>query len=188
MAADRPYRWEKSYPPGVRWDALIETTTLGALIDRAAGYGARAAIEHRGRVLSYEALARGSDALGAALLARGLGTGQAIGLYLPNTAAHPVAFFAAAKAGARIVSLSPLDAERELTFKLDDSGARTLVTVSAPGLMAMARKLLDAGAVDRVLVGGEAPVPREGESIHTARRSHRRRGDAAAPLAAGRRR
>ena len=165
MAADRPYRWEKSYPPGVRWDAAIETMTLGALMDRAAAYGARAAIEHRGRVLTYDALARRSDALGAALLARGLGVGQAIALYLPNTPAHPIAFFAAAKAGAPIVPLSPLDAERTLLFKLRDSGARTLVTVDAPSLMAMARKLLDAGAVDRVLVAGEAPVAREGERI-----------------------
>jgi long-chain acyl-CoA synthetase len=165
MTARRPYRWERSYPPGVHWDAPITTTTLGALLDRAALYGARPALDHRGRVIAYEELARSADALGAALLARGVGPGAAVALYLPNVPTHPVAFFAAAKAGARIVQLSPLDAERALAFKLRDSGARTLVTIAAPGLVAMARKLRASGVVDRVLVDGEEPLSEPGEGI-----------------------
>ena len=31
MGEERP--WEKSYPPGVRWDALIETAPLPVLFD-----------------------------------------------------------------------------------------------------------------------------------------------------------
>src|SRR5204862_1155440 len=34
-SAARPLAWEKSYPPGCRWDAPIATTTLTALLERA---------------------------------------------------------------------------------------------------------------------------------------------------------
>jgi long-chain acyl-CoA synthetase len=155
MAADRPYRWEKSYPPGVRWDGALATMTLGALIDRAAAYGPRIAIDYHDREISYGDLARSVDAVGAALVRRGL-TGRSLALYLPNTPVHPIAFFAAAKAGARIVHLSPLDAERELAFKLRDSGARTLVTTNIGGMPAMAARLLAAGHLDQVFLGDEA--------------------------------
>ena len=176
MSADRPYRWEPSYPPGVRWDVPLETGTLGALIDRAAQYGERIAIEYRGCEIAYGELGRRVDALAAALLERGWAR-DPIALYLPNTLHHPVAFFAAAKAGAPIVSLSPLDAERELAMKLRDSGARTLVTTNAGPLPAMAAKLLAAGLVDRVILGDEAafgpaptvPIVEDGRTFALAR-------------------
>ncbi|HRE90464.1 MAG TPA: hypothetical protein PK095_15135, partial [Myxococcota bacterium] len=44
--ASRPFAWEKSYPPGVRWDAPIRVTTLGTLVDEAAAsFGERPAFE-----------------------------------------------------------------------------------------------------------------------------------------------
>ncbi len=45
MTAERHHRWEKSYPPGVRWDAPLERTTLGDLIDGARAFGPRIALE-----------------------------------------------------------------------------------------------------------------------------------------------
>src|SRR5580692_8824393 len=107
----RPYCWEKSYPSGVHWDAAIATGTLSELIDRAAAFGARIAIEYRDREISYAELVRRVDAAAAGLLRLGLGAGDTIALYLPNTPFHPIVFFAAAKAGARLVHLNPLDAE-----------------------------------------------------------------------------
>src|SRR5690606_4448022 len=101
----------------------------------------------------------------AGLLAAGLG-GQNIALFLPNSPWHPVAFFGAMRAGARVVHLSPLDAPRELAHKLTDSGARVIVTTNIGGMLAGALKMKDAGLVDRVIVGddavfGPAPVPLE---------------------------
>ena len=158
LEARRPYRWEKSYPPGIDWDAAIATGTLGGLIDRVASYGPRIAIEYRDREISYAELARRVDEIAAGLLrlGLGLGAGDTIALYLPNTPFHPIVFFAAAKAGARLVHLSPLDAERELAMKLADSGARTLVTVNVGALPGMAARLLAAGRIDRILLGDEA--------------------------------
>jgi long-chain acyl-CoA synthetase len=161
----RPFAWERSYPAGVRWDAPLETTTLPALLDDAVtAYGARTAIEFRDRPISFADLGREVDRAAAAFLRAGIAPGSSLALYLPNTPWHPVAFFGGAKAGVRLVHLSPLDAERELAHKLEDSGARTLVTTNIGGMAAMGLKLLDAGLLDRVIVGadeawGAAAVP-----------------------------
>lgn len=149
----RPHPWERSYPPGAHWDAPIARGTIGGLIDRAvARYAGQGAIEFRDRVTSYRALGNEVDRAAAAFLRAGWGVGEGIALYLPNTPAHPIAFFGAAKAGARVVHLSPLDAERVLMHKLGDSGARAMVTTNLPGQLPMALKLLEAGLLDRLVV------------------------------------
>ncbi|MFC1457560.1 dicarboxylate--CoA ligase PimA [Microvirga arabica] len=149
--------WERSYPPGVRWDAPIVPSTLPKLLDEAvAAYGDRPAIEYRDRPISYTEIGRQADAFAAALLRSAIDVTGAVALYLPNTPYHPYAFFGAAKAGIRLAHLSPLDAERELAHKLHDSGARVLVTTNLAGMLSMALKLLDAGHVDRLIVGEDA--------------------------------
>jgi long-chain acyl-CoA synthetase len=149
-----PHAWERSYPPGVRWDAPITRSTLPTLIDEAvATHRSRTAIEFREQPITFEALGRDVDRFGAALLRDGLGPGSALALYLPNTPHHPVAFFGGAKAGVRLVHLSPIDAERELSHKLKDSGARVLVTTNIGHMLPMAVKLLEAGLLDRIIVG-----------------------------------
>ncbi len=151
------FPWERSYPPGVRWDAPIGQTTLPKLLDDAvAAYGDKPAIEYRDRHISYAEIGRQADAMASALLASGIGADEALAIYLPNTPYHPFAFFGGAKAGIRLVHLSPLDAERELSHKLRDSGARILVTTNLATMLTMALKLLDGGHLDRVIVGEDA--------------------------------
>src|SRR6202035_4384813 len=65
---------------------------------------------------------------------------------------HPVNFFGALKAGARIVHLSPLDGEIALSHKLSDSGARVLVTSNLSVLLPTALKFLANGLLDRLIV------------------------------------
>jgi long-chain acyl-CoA synthetase len=167
---ERPFAWERSYPPGVRWDAPIVPGTLGDLLDRAvAEFGAKSAIEFRDRSISYDALGREAARAGAALLAAGMDKGSTLALYLPNTPYHPFAFFGGLKAGARLVHLSPLDAERELAHKLTDSGARVLVTTNVGTLLPTALRLHQQGLLDRIIVGEDetwgpsaapaAPIP-----------------------------
>jgi long-chain acyl-CoA synthetase len=164
MAAVGPRPWEKSYPPGVRWDAPIATSTLGRLIDRAALFGARPALEFRGREIAYAELGDMVDRAAAWFARHSIGAGARVALYLPNTPYYPVSFFGAAKAGATIVPLSPLDAERTLAMKLADSGARTLVTTNAGGFPALARRLLERGLIDRVIMGDEVNFGAAGPS------------------------
>ena len=154
MGAERP--WEKSYPTGVRWDAPIETATLPALFDTfTVKWAPKPALEYRGRTTSYAELRAGVDAVASGLMHLGVGPGTAVALYLPNTPYHPLAFFGALKAGGRIVHLSPLDAERELAFKLQDSGARVLITTNIGFMLLLAQKLQRDGLVDHLIVGDD---------------------------------
>lgn len=154
-AAQRP--WEKSYPANLRWDAPIETTTLQVLLDRAVeAHSMRTAFEYRGRRISYCELGDMATRASASFLSLGIGRDETIALYFSNTPFHPITFFGALRTGARIVHLSPLDAERELIYKLQDSGARTLVTTNLFRMLPIALKLLAAGHIDLLIVGDDS--------------------------------
>ncbi|TDR93162.1 dicarboxylate--CoA ligase PimA [Enterovirga rhinocerotis] len=165
----RPFAWETSYPPGLAWDAPIVRSTVPDLLAKAARrFGPRPALDFRGRKITYAELEHAAERVAAALIAQGLRPGEPLALYLPNTPYHPFAFLGGAKAGLRMVHLSPLDAEQELVHKLADSGARTLVTTNVGGMADRARALLDAGHLDLVIVGEDAafgPAPQPAAAI-----------------------
>jgi long-chain acyl-CoA synthetase len=144
---------EKFYPEGVHWDDPIARGTLPDLLSKAAAdYGARPAIEFRDRPISYNELEAMVEVAASAYLGAGYGKDTSVALFLGNSPDHPVNFFGALKAGARIVHLSPLDGERALSHKLSDSGARILVTSDLATLMPMALKFLEKGLLDRLIV------------------------------------
>ena len=160
----RPYVWEKSYPPGISWDIPIEALTLPAMLDRSvARNSGRYAMSFRDRRMTYREFGRAADACAAGLLQAGIGKDDAIGFYLPNSPHHVIGLFGATRAGARVVQLSPLDAERELIHKLKDSGARIVLTANVPPLLPMALKLKAAGLIDTLIVAddGEWGAPPE---------------------------
>ncbi|MGI4954985.1 MAG: AMP-binding protein [Janthinobacterium lividum] len=149
----RPFAWEASYPPGLAWDAPLRVSTLPAMLDRAvADYADRPAITYRATTLSFAALGSLVDRLARGLHAAGVRRGDAVGLLLGNTPAHPVAFFAVLKLGGIVVHLTPLDPARALAAKLADAGAATLITTNLPGVLPQA---LAAGAA-RLVVADDA--------------------------------
>ncbi len=148
--------WEKSYPAGVRWDAPIEMASLPALFDAFTDkWAAKPALEYRDRRTTYAELRAAVDAIASGLMDLGVKPGTSVALYLPNTPYHPFVFFAVLKCGGRVVHLSPLDAERELAFKLKDSGARILVTTNIGFMGLLAQKLKADGLVDHLIVGDD---------------------------------
>src|SRR5947209_7047910 len=143
---------EQFYPQGVRWDDPIERGTLPDLLSSSAEYGSRPVIEFRDRPISYSELEQKVEIAASAFLRAGYGRDSSVALFLGNTPDHPVNFFGALKAGARIVHLSPLDGEIALSHKLSDSGARVLVTSNLAALLPTALKFLDKGLIDRLIV------------------------------------
>ncbi len=144
---------EQFYPKGVRWDDAIERGTLPDLLSNAArDFGTRPAFEFRDRAIGYTELEALVDVAASAFLRAGIGKGATVALFLGNSPDHPVNFFGALKAGARIAHLSPLDGERALSHKLNDSGARILVTSNLAALLPTALKFLEKGLVDRLIV------------------------------------
>ncbi len=144
---------EQFYPEGVHWDDPIPHGTLPDLLSKASvQFAARPAIEFRDRPISYSALEALVEQAAASFLRAGYGKNASVALFLGNSPDHPVNFFGALKAGARVVHLSPLDGERALSHKLSDSGARILVTSNLATLLPTALKFLDRGLLDRLIV------------------------------------
>ncbi|MES2197786.1 MAG: dicarboxylate--CoA ligase PimA [Pseudomonadota bacterium] len=144
---------EQFYPAGVHWDDPIARGTVPDLLSTAAAdYGARLAIEYRDRPISYAGLEAMVEVAASAFLRAGYGKNHSVALFLGNSPDHPVNFFGALKAGARIVHLSPLDGAIALSHKLSDSGARVLVTSDLATLLPTALKFLEKGLVDRLIV------------------------------------
>jgi long-chain acyl-CoA synthetase len=165
--------WEQHYPPDVEWGMQLETGPVPALLDRtAAASGDKVAIEYRDRAITYAELAQLVDRMAAGFLREGLSHGRTIALFLPNTPWHTVCFFAALKAGARLVHLSPLDAPRELAHKVMDSGADVIISTDLAGLGVGAVKFVDMGLAQCLFVGAdsfwggpEAPAPAYGQKV-----------------------
>ena len=144
---------EQFYPAGVHWNDPIARGTLPDLLSKAAAdYATRPVIEFRDRPITYAELESQVEIAASAYLRAGYGKDTSVALFLGNTPDHPINFFGALKAGARIVHLSPLDGEIALSHKLSDSGARVLVTSNLSALLPTALKFLDKGLLDRLIV------------------------------------
>ncbi|NUR13194.1 MAG: AMP-binding protein, partial [Bradyrhizobium sp.] len=144
---------EQFYPEGVQWDDTIVQGTLPDLLSKAAAdYGPRTALEFRDRPVTYAELAAMAERAAAAFLRAGCGKNSSVALFLGNSPDHPVNFFGALKAGARVAHLSPLDGEIALTHKVSDSGSRLLVTSNLAALLPTALKFLEKGLIDRLVV------------------------------------
>src|SRR5215470_4668768 len=79
----RPHAWEKSYPPGIRWDSSIAISTVQELLDSAVvDYGDRPALEYRDQRLSYRELGNLAARAAAAFRHCGTDRGCAVALYL----------------------------------------------------------------------------------------------------------
>lgn len=80
---------------------------------------------------SFGALARASRQLANALAAHGVGRGDRVAVLLPQCPEALLTHLAAYRLGAVVVPLFTLFGEDALTFRLEDSGARALVTDGA---------------------------------------------------------
>ncbi len=130
------YVWEKSYPPGVSWDApLPPPVPLEGLLETAASkWPERVAIDFYDRSFSFRELRDLAARAAKGLQALGVGPGVHVGLHLPNTPHFVIAFFAVLMAGGRVVNISPLAAPRELKYQITDAETTVMITLGLPML------------------------------------------------------
>ena len=124
--------WLSQYPAGVAADIdLDDYPSMAALLEQAvARFGDRVAFHQFGVNLTYREL----DAYSARLAAYfqknlQLKPGDRIALMLPNSLQHPIAMFAALRAGLTVVNVNPLYTAPELANLIKDSGARAIVVM-----------------------------------------------------------
>ena len=146
--------WQKSYPQGARWDTKLPVDPVQEILARAAErYGDKPALEFMGRRVSYRELDALADRAAAGLQRLGVGPGVHVGLYLPNTPHYVIAFFGVLRAGGVVVNYSPLDAERVLEHKIEDSQTDILVTLDLAALYPHMERLLHRTRLKTLIVG-----------------------------------
>lgn len=107
--------------------------TIGDNLDAtAARCGEREALVEcaSGRRWTYTEFVADVDRLARGLLARGLKVGDRIGIWSPNCAEWTLLQYATAKVGAVLVNVNPAYREHELSYVIEQSGMRWLVSAT----------------------------------------------------------
>jgi len=146
--------WISSYPPGVRWDAELELSAVqDSLTHSARTWPSHSALEFMGRKINFAELDALVDKASKGFQALGVKPGVHVGLYLPNTPHYAIAFFGALRAGGVVVNYSPLDAEKVLEHKIEDSETDILVTLDLAALYPQMSGLLGKTRVKHLVIG-----------------------------------
>ncbi len=148
------FSWEKSYPPGVKWEIEIEQKPIYALLDEAVKkWPNNNAIDFMDKKITYLELDDMVNRAAKGFREMGVKEGVHVGLYLPNTPHYMVCFFGIQKAGGTVVNYSPLDAERELRHKIEDSHTDFIVTLDLEVLYPNIAKMLPSTRLKKIIVG-----------------------------------
>src|SRR3989441_12080296 len=142
------------------------------------------AIHYFDATLSYGELDRMAATLSASLTELGLAPGDRVALYLQNVPQFVIAQCAVWKAGGVVVPLNPMLKEAELSYHLNDAGARVLICLESL-YERTARSVVPQTSVARVVTTSEldcvppgSPLPpllAESEKLRFAERSEERR-------------
>jgi long-chain acyl-CoA synthetase len=105
-----------------------------------------------GATLSYAALDREANRFAHGLISIGVAPGDRVAIHLPNSPQFLICLFGTLKAGAVATLASPLHEVRELTYQLNDSGARILVTLSRKDILGKAIAARRESGVEHMIV------------------------------------
>jgi len=122
----------RSYVHSAGSSALLGMT-VGDVLDAAAERfpdGDALVVPHQQRRLSWSELRAEARRLGAGLLARGLNSGDRIGIVAPNVVEWVVTQFGTAYAGLILVNINPAYRLPELEYALRKTGCRALITAA----------------------------------------------------------
>ncbi|MET0192517.1 MAG: long-chain fatty acid--CoA ligase [Hyphomicrobiaceae bacterium] len=152
--ANNAHPWTSSYPAGIRWDAPLTISPVQQLLDEAiAKWPDRPFLDFMGRRITYREFGAMVDHAASGFQKLGVKPGVHVGLYLPNSPHYPIAFFGVLKAGGTVVNYSPLDAERVLEHKVEDSETDILVTLDLAALYPQMSRLLGHSRLKKLVVG-----------------------------------
>lgn len=147
----------KCWPKGVfKQLSYPEVPVYQILRSAASQWPWRNAIIFGGSELTYQELDQLSDRFAAALTKLGVRKGDRVAVHLPNCPQFAISYFGLLKAGAIFVPVSPLLAEREFIFQLNDSGSETYIGLDL--LFSMPQSCLDRTPAKNVILVSLADV------------------------------
>jgi long-chain acyl-CoA synthetase len=122
--------WFKHYDPEVPLHLTYPHIPLYCLLDETAGkHPGSPCTNFFGRRLTYQQIKELSDRFAVGIRNLGIRKRDRVVLLLPNSPQFLIAYYGLLKAGAVVVPLNPLSADRELEFYLTDSGAEVAITI-----------------------------------------------------------
>ena len=128
---ERP--WHSSYPEGVDPHFTPKPDSLTNILHRCyLQHADLLMIEYYGQRFTYREMHAQICRAAEALKAAGIQKGDRVALHLPNSPWHPIFFLGTLWMGGVVTHLSPLDAERELEFKIRDCGAKLVISLTTP--------------------------------------------------------
>ena len=158
--------WAARYVHPTGWARDYPAMTVPAMLAEAvAAKGAAPLIDFMGATYSYAETQDAARRVAAGLHAMGIRAGDRIGLFLPNVPHYVAAYHGALMLGAVVVNFSPLYSVEELAHQVADSGTRVLFTISATALLPTALKVLEASALERLVVGSVAGALPAGKAL-----------------------
>jgi len=109
----------------------MKTITVGHLLEEASNqFRNEIALLHKDKELTYEGLNKAVNACACYLGTLNVHKGDMIAIMLPNVPEFVISYFAAAKLGAVAVTLNVLSTPYELSYLLNNSDAKVLITSS----------------------------------------------------------
>src|SRR5207248_6811017 len=123
-----------------------EVTLHERLRESARDVGTKAAVIHGERTTTFADLDAASERLAGALARRGVGHGDRVTLFMPNSVEFVIAFYATLKAGGVVNPINAQSKEREVRFQIEDSGAKAVLVHEAlwPVIQPIAHELASA--------------------------------------------
>jgi len=126
--ADRP--WLEHMDPKIdRSPNLPEISVHQFLADSFRKYPNHIALYFYGTEFTYAELESLTNKLANSLVRLGIKKSDRVALYMDNCPQYAIAFFAVLKAGAVAVQITPMAAERDVLYLLNDSGAKGIITL-----------------------------------------------------------
>ena len=123
--------WHKSYAPGVPKTLNYEKITISEALTRAAkNFPEQTALNYMGKRITYRALNGLINQFARALQDLDVKPGDKVAVCLPNIPQVIIANMAIFRIGAVCVQNNPLYTERELTYQLNDSESKHVVTLT----------------------------------------------------------
>lgn len=142
----RSRHWPKTFPDVL---PIPETSLWANLETTARRYPDKAAYIFFGKPLSFGALQAAATRLANWLVAHGIEPGDRCCLYMQNSPAFPIVFYALMRLGAVAVPVNPMCKEDELAYFAGDSGSRLIFCADdlAPTAERVRRQRAEAGQV-----------------------------------------
>ncbi len=145
--------WLKKYPPGVAWDApLVPRSVHEILFETALKFPDRPAFDFLGKKFSWTEIAGLVNQTARGLQQMGVQKDTRVGLFLPNSPAYLIFYYAVLRAGGIVVNFNPLYPPRELEHQIKDSGTDILVTFDLKMLCDKVQPILKNTALKTVVV------------------------------------